>query len=381
MRGVGIVVMSMLGAGCVLPAVDLEGKACPCAPGWVCDEASQTCRSSSSTSSSSGPADGSTSSAAGATTEIAPASSSSEGSTTGPGPIPGRFEVRSFSADWSTPESIHWTWDVIGDESDFFAWTLWLATDEAALGSGEAVLVFDGSTNPELDRYVLQNTEGVDPVVATLTRDLEPGTDYFAKLLVLDTSGGRSESPNIAVRSTTAQPTEQTPLFVDEPLPSGAYPLPACLSRTDVAPHGGTHHLELDVQCDELAEFTCSMGDPRVVECWENLRLQNMSVPLTGLGGGELADAFIEFHLSIEHGRSAEAHGWWSMAGIHLDDQGFSFAPLTVPATGRYERFQIPLTVLGVDVENLSMPLTRVFVGSQWQGGAVLRIDDVRVRW
>jgi|GEM_PF-1330223 len=378
--------------GCVLPAIDLEGKACPCAEGWVCDEATQTCRMG--TAESGGGTTGiqgsgsSASTGVGATTDAstttAPGSSSDGSETTG-GPIPGRFEVLSFSADWSTPESIHWTWDVAGDEADFRGWVLWLATDEAALESGDGVLVFDGETNPELDRFTLKNTKGVDRVVASLTRGLEPGTDYYAKLVVLDTAGGRSESPNVAVRSTTDAPTEDIVLFDEEQLSGGAYPLPTCFGFSDEEPYAGSSHYQLDLLCHVgemgMPEQTCDTPDPRVVECWENLRLQEFSVPLTGLSGGDLADAFLEFHISVDPGEAVDGHGWWSSAGVQIGGQGFGFWPLTIPATREYERFQIPLSVLGVTLDDLASPADRVYAGSVWQNGSTLRFDEARIRW
>ena len=365
--------------GCVLQPVDLDGKACPCASGWVCDEATQTCRGASMGTTgfaSTGPASTSTGEPLASTSDGS--SSGSSVDTSGDGPT-ARFEVLAFSADWSTPESIHWTWDVSGEEADFHAWEVWVAADESALTNGAGVQVFDGATNPELDRFVLKNTEGVDPVVGTLTRGLAPGTDYFAKLIVFDTSGGRSESPNVAVRTTTVAPTEAVVVFADDPLAGGAYPLPVCFTRSDVAPYAGTHGFAVELGCT-AADATCERPDPAVAECWENLRLQQMSIPLTGLGGGDLTDAFLEFHLAIDAPDATEGHGWWSMAGIHIEGQNFAYAPLTIPATAQYERFQVPLAVLGVTLDDLGS-LTRFYVGSTWQNGADLRVDEVRIRW
>ncbi len=378
MRSIAPLALCGLLQGCVLQPVDLDGKACPCASGWVCDGATQTCRTASAgaTSSSTGdpPAsDSSTTSDPASSTSGRAASSSGDEATS-------RFDVLAFSADWSTPESIHWTWEVVGAEADFHAWEIWIATDEDALTSGRDVQVFDGTTNPELDRFVLKNTQGVDPVVGALTRGLLPGTEYFARLVVFDTAGGRTESPNVGVRSTNAAPTEEVVIFADDPLQSGGYPLPACFTRSEVAPHAGTHDFAVQLGCT-ADEATCGRPDPSVVDCWENLRLQQLSIPLVGLGGGDLSDAFLEFHISIEAPEATEGHGWWSMAGIHLEDRNFAYAPLTIPASGEYHRFQLPLSVLGVTLRDLPSPLSRVYVGSTWQNGSQLRVDEIRVRW
>lgn len=38
-----LVVVAVAAAACRVPAVDLDGKSCPCASGWTCDVTSQTC--------------------------------------------------------------------------------------------------------------------------------------------------------------------------------------------------------------------------------------------------------------------------------------------------------------------------------------------------
>ena len=41
--GLGAGVAWLLGAGCTVDAVNLEGKKCPCAAGYVCDGVTDTC--------------------------------------------------------------------------------------------------------------------------------------------------------------------------------------------------------------------------------------------------------------------------------------------------------------------------------------------------
>ncbi len=352
--------MGLVLGGCVLPSVELDGKACPCEPGWTCDASTQTCRA--------------------AVDSADPESDATSGEPGTGAPQTPRFDILSFSADWSTPESIHWTWEVEGADEDFHAWALWLATDEAALDDEAEVLVFDGRSNPELDRFVLKNTQGIDPVVATLTRGLRPNTPYFARLFVFDTAGDRWQSPNVAVRSTTLQPNAERVLFDEEPLNGGAYPNPVCFQRTDAAPLAGSHHYSLALRCDSDGDQTCEAGDPDVAECWENLRLENLGIGLDDLGGGDFTDAFLEFHLAIDTD-DPEGHGWWSSAGLAIDETIFGVAPLTFPADGTYHRFQIPLTQMGITLDAIADPIHSVRIGSQWQYGTTLRLDAVRVRW
>lgn len=370
-------------SGCVLQEVDLEGKSCPCASGWMCDEATQTCVSTlpaaSGTTSTSGTE---TTAVSGMTTGQVDPTEAETGSSSSSGPPPSaRFDVVEFAADWSTPNSIHWTWDVTGEEADFHAWTIWIATDQAALEDGEGALVFDGATNPELGRFALKNTQGVDPVVGALTRGLEPNTEYFARLIVEDTAGGQSRSANVAVRSTTGAPSEFATVFADEALPPGAYPLPACFSRSDASPHLGSHHYALTLRCGADGLQTCDTADEKIAECWENLRLQDFSLPLTNIGGGDFGDAFLEFHLSIAAQPDVEGHAWWSVAQLNTADGTFGYSPLTIPADGTYQRIQVPLSVLGMSAEDLAVPVNRFTLGSLWQNPSELRVDEVVVRW
>jgi hypothetical protein len=368
--------LGLLLGGCVLEPVDLDGKACPCASGWVCDPDTQTCRAgavdpASSTGGSSGLAETSTGGN--------PSSTSADPGTSTTGAIPGRFDVVSFSADWSTPESIHWTWEVEGDEADFHAWEIHVAADEAGLDTSPQV--YDGDTNPELGRFVLKNTAGVDPVVASLTRGLEPSTEYVARLFVFDTSGGVSQSSNLAVRRTSDAPTQSLLLFDDEPIPAGSYPLPECLQRSEMAPAEGSHHLSASLWCDAEAGAVCEQPLQPGVECWENLRLESLQLSLDGLGGGDLSDAFLEFSLAIDVPDGVEGHGWWGSAGVRIGEGTREYSPLTYPADGAYHRFQVPLTQMGIGLDELGETLQGPRLGSQWQHGSTLRLDAVYVRW
>ena len=365
--------------GCVLEPVELDGRACPCVSGWVCDPSTETCRRSAQETSGGVGSSGTTGSEPPASTSAAdPTTTASAESSTGT--PPGRFDVQAFSADWSTPESIHWTWDVVGEEGDFLAWELRVATDQAGLDAGEGVMVFDDSTNPELGRFVLKNTAGVDPVVAAVTRGLTPSTEYVARLLVYDTAGGVSQSPNVAIRRTTEPPTQSVVLFADDPWSAG-YPLPGCMERTDVAPFEGSHHQEVQIWCDGAGDPSCTLLEETSAECWENLRFEEMGESLSGLGGGDLADAFLEFSLAVIAPEGVEGHGWWSSAGVRIDGMPREYKPLTFPADGTYHRFQVPLTQMNITLDDLAGPLGGPRVGSRWQHGTVLRLDEVRVRW
>lgn len=347
---------SVLAHGCVIADVDLAGKACPCADGWECDELTDTCRRSDVDDGGSGSAPGEA------------------------------FEIVAFSADWSTPNAIHWTWQVEGQEADFHAWEVHLSTSAEALESGTDVVVVDGDDNPELDRFFLRNTQMDERVVGTVTADLEPSVEYFARLHVLDTAGGRTVSPNVAVKATGPAPIGGVPIFHDEdPFPPG-YALPSCYVRTDVAPYEGTHHFELRHACTATDVATCASDEAEpTVECWENLRLQDMSVELgAGFEASEFNDAYLELFVAIDASgvpSGAPGHGWWSEIKLRAADAVWSYSPITIRADTTYRRVQIPLAQLGLDHATLAGLVQGVDVGSEWAHGSVIRVDEAQIRW
>ncbi|MGH1344258.1 MAG: hypothetical protein ACRBN8_22055 [Nannocystales bacterium] len=363
--------------GCPVPELDLEGRPCPCLGGWQCDAETQTCiREASEASgvaeSTSSPGTGTTASTTG-TTQVGAESSTGT-------PPQSAFEVVSFSADWSTPQSMHWTWELEGDEEDFRAYELWIATSAEALEAGDAI-VFDRDLNPELGRYSLANTDGVDLVVGTISDGLQAGTEYYGQLHVLDTAGGRSVSSNVAVRSTTAEPTSSLSLFADDtPFPPG-FPLPECLGRTDMAPSEGTHHFELLMECLPDGMPACEPVAEPGPECFENLRLQDLGLGPVDIGGGDFAEAFLELDIAIVPPDDSPAHGWWSDLSLQGSEGWPGLRGVTLRADGEYRRYQIPLTQIWATHEEFDGVIQGVRVGSQWRRGAVIRIDQISVRW
>jgi len=372
-RGVASTRQALLGltfvAGCTVPNIDLEGRPCPCLGGWQCEAETQTCVREASADATST----STSTSRETTTDTGAESS------TGTAPL-GAFEIETFSADWSTPQSMHWTWELRGAEEDFRAYELWVATSADALEQGD-VVVFDRDVNPELGRFSLANTNGVDLVVGTITDGLQPGTEYYGQLHVLDTAGGRTVSPNVAVRPTTAEPTSSLLIFADEdPFPPG-FALPGCFGRSDAAPSEGTHHFEFLVECAADGMPVCEPASDPAPECFENLRLQGLERPVADIGGGDFADAFLEVDVAIVPPDDNPAHGWWADISIQGSRGWPGLHGVTLRADGEYRRYQIPLGQMGLTAEAFDGVVQGVRVGSQWTRGAVVRLDEVTLRW
>jgi hypothetical protein len=355
-------------SGCVVGPLDLSGRACPCTDGWVCDVTTDTCRRGENATEP-----GATQSSGGETS-ITPDEETDGISTPA-------FEVVAFSSDWSTPNAIHWTWAVVGRVEDFHAWEVRVAASREAL-DGDDVQVFDGSINPELARFTLRNTGDEEPVTGTITDGLDASTEYFARLFVLDTAGGRTMSPNVAVRSTGPSPTNGVAILSDvDPIPPGLA-LPSCYVHADDAPAAGTtHHYQLRHFCTSEGVPTCTDPDEPGPECWENLRLQGMTVPVTGLAAGDFADAYLELYVAVEALADVVGHGWWSELALVAGGGIHAYKGLTIRADGQYRRYQIPLVQLGLTHRVLASVAEGLRVGSSWSNGSTIRVDEAWIRW
>src|SRR5690606_9394081 len=171
-------------------------------------------------------------------------------------------------------------------------------------------------------RFGLRTPTEQGPATAPFTAALSPATEYSARLFVLDTAGGRSVSPNVAVRSTGMSPVDGELILGDlEPFPPGIARPEACYVLTDRAPaDGSTHHYELHHFCDATGNPSCTEDPDGEPECWENLRLQDMSVPISGLTAGDFPDAYLELYLAVDAPAGVAGHGWWSELSVDAGD-------------------------------------------------------------
>jgi hypothetical protein len=226
-----------------------------------------------------------------------------------------------------------------------------------------------------------------------LTLDLSPSTTYYAQLEVVDTGGGVSMSPNMAVKSTGLQPVYAVTIFDDAFASTPGLVLPSCYAQSMEAPaEDSAVHFEWLVRCLDVGGGGASTCDNVVQSwpvCWENLRWEDMSIALTdavSFGPGAFERAYVEFFVAIDaSGADSEGptHGWWADAGITLEGGLKSFPRLTYRSDGAYRRYQIKLSEFGAGLgyEDFEGSLDGFRVGTQWAHGALVRVDEVRIRW
>jgi hypothetical protein len=341
MRTLAVIVAGLGLVSCTAGELRLTGRACPCLDGWECDESTNTCVQSV-------------------------------------GSNDGAIDVTSFSAGWSTPEWIRWEWSLDGVAEDFAAFELVVGTSREDVLARENVRIVTGEENPELDRFELPWSEGIDPVVATHTDGHLPDTEYYAQLVVIDTAGEVSTSRNIAQQRTGVE-IGSIPIY-DETTPPPGFVIPACLlEQTEGAHHEGSASYAMTVYCEGAdEEGVCSPSADGSGICYTNMNLNGMAQSLEKLVEGNFDDAFLEFSLRIDD----SPNSYWASVGIQDGPDDLAvFAPVTFRADGAYRTHQIPLEAFGKSYASYAEVFEGVTIGGQWGDGATVRVDSIYIRW
>lgn len=280
-------------------------------------------------------------------------------------------QVAELEAEWATPNAVRWRWHAEGRADALRDYQLVTGPSEAdVLAASERCRVFTRADNPELGHFLLPRTGGEDPVLATITDEHAPDTLVFAQLVAIDTAGRRATS-NVASVHTAAKPVAEIVVFDDE-RPHG-FPMPA-LALSTARPFAGTHHLQFVSECTPP-------------ECFANLRWQDLRVPLVGLTAGDYATtAYLELAVAVD----GAATSWWSQLRVWYDGRSLErvghFNSFALRTDGEYRVLQVPLRAFrfapGTDgATELGHGLFELGLGGWWPPGALVRIDEVRIRW
>jgi hypothetical protein len=345
-----LVLLAFAVSGCILDDIDYTGKSCPCPePEYRCNEATATCEAI--TTSSAQPS---------AASSSASSSSSSTGGECTPNAAPA-----SFRSGWSTPNAVYWRWDPPPDLEALRSYRVTIGSSAADVEAGSNVTVFDASENAELDGPYLVRTTGVDPVQATFTDGLAQGTTYFARLLTTDTAGCEHTSAVLSA-STALEPTDEAAFFIDA-LPPGGYVNPASIEVGPCAVTGST-----------CLTYTNTAAEPD----FENVRAAFDAVPVSMTDGDFATAAFLE----VRVGSSSTAGPTWAEIRLAANGAFFIVGGLVLRADGDMHTYQIPLRMFrspeGELVRaDLAAGVTEIGVGNLWSAGAVVHLDDMRIRW
>lgn len=335
-----LILLAALLPGCTVD-VTLEGKACPCADGFVCDEELQRCAAA-------------------------------------PTCTP-RVAAMNLEAEWATSNTIRWTWTLDGNETDALEYELVVAEtiDDLATRSGTA-RIYNRTTNPEL---------GSPKTRSTGSDGLEPGRRHIARLNVTDIElcGGNSR---LGATSTSPRRDSEIVLFRDE-IPVGA----------ELAPKEPVMELTADATGAHLSysasdDVECVGG---TALCYQPLRLRELNQSLVrnpedaqavGLDHDRFGNAFLEMKVSNESPVHSDYGNLWLRFGDCFDDAGkFNWDYWWLRSDGDYVTIQVPLAELSnqdgrpLSFADLSQALCGFAVISAWHETSKVRIDDVVIRY
>lgn len=306
--------------------------------------------------------------------EANPAFDLDTGTASGPiNPDDAAVAVGNLRATWGTPNTIRWDWEAQGDPDRLLAYELVVGTSEDdVLSGGGSTVVWTEEQNPELGRFLLPRTGGEDPVVFTATDALEPDTRYYAQLIARDTAGNATVS-NIAAGRTSQPPVDEIVIIADEN--TAGFSIPGTFALSSERPFAGTQGYRYESVCEGQAE------------CWENLRRQEILLDVGAISQGSFGTtAYFEVALAIE----SETTPWWCSFWLWYDgssaDRLASYDAWTGRTGGDYRVIQVPLRAFLIQGEptpydELSFGLYGFNVGGPWSDGAVVYVDELRLRW
>lgn len=180
---------------CSVDTLDVEGKQCPCAGGFVCDTSTNTCVTSVPAPP---PVDG------GAPDNDVPKPDAS-----------GAITVLNFVQRWETANGVRWEWQAIGDGTKFKRYEIVTgARAEDVRARAQSTRTFDPTTNPELGTFGGRSTDaGVPVTLWSVTDGHKEGEIVFAQVIAYDTNDVPSYS-DIA-SATTSRPRFAIPIYAD----------------------------------------------------------------------------------------------------------------------------------------------------------------------
>jgi hypothetical protein len=282
------------------------------------------------------------------------------------------IKVTNLRASWSTPNQIRWDWDSVGRPEELGVLELVTGPSAEAVETRSADShLWTPADNPELGaqlRYIFD--DGSTEVGFSVTDQFEPNTVVYAQLTSVDSRGRRSVT-NVAQGQTRPPPTEAIVVFADDDPDSDALPEDFVVSQD--APFAGTAHYQFRQQCVDES-------------CWVNLRRNGLYTDLTSLPEAAYADgAYFELALAV----TADADPTGCLMWLFYDetDERSRYEGWATRADGNYKVFQVPLTAFVLRGEAVSHDIittTGLFgfnVGCQWRGDAVVRVDEIRIRW
>jgi hypothetical protein len=354
-----------LASACSVGDVDLTGRACPCADGYVCDLATNRCVTGLVNDAGPVPPD---------------AADAADGADAAP--IPSLVTVSGLTATWVAPATIRWDWTLAGAAADFRAYELVTGPTADAVTKRVGVDVLTSSERPELAGFDLRGGKTTGPVAMwTLTDVRAPGAKQLLQVTATDVKG-RSSRTAIVAATSAAKTTSQLVIFdgttARTVVPAGEY-----LFRT---PPGGEPYYFFQADC--AGAKTCA----------KRAELVSLGLDLAPPATPFTAAAFDRAVLELQVEGNVAVTSFEVSVGIEPGDGTcnlgnptcrFRFAGWTQRSSGR-TKLQIPLKELRNDTGPLTFAILQskgflvdafVVSSASWKNAATLNLYDARIRW
>ncbi len=356
----GVALALALVAACSIGDLDLNGRACPCAEGYVCDLSTNRCVT--------GLPDA-------AAAVILPDAADAAA-------IPSLVTVSGLGATWVAPAMIRWDWTLTGAAADFRAYEVVTGPTADAIDKRVGVDVITSIVRPELGGFDLRGrlTSGA-VAMWTLTEVRTPALKQFMQVKVTDVKG-RSSLTAIASATSAAKTTAQLVIF-DGTASKTSVPAAEYLFRT---PGGGEPNYFFQADC--AGAKTCAKRADLV-----SLAL-DLSPPAAPFTAAAFERAVLEVQLegnvavtSFETIMALEPGDGSCNQGISLCR--FRFTGWTERTSGR-TKLQVPLKELRNDAGPLTFAIlqskgflldTFTLSSPSWKNNATVLLYDARIRW
>jgi hypothetical protein len=342
---------------CSVGDLDLAGRACPCADGYVCDVTVNRCVVEL-------PVDAAPPDAADAA------------------PVQPLLVVKDLAATWVAPTTIRWDWTLTGAAADFRAYELVTGASAADLQNRVGVDVLTSNERPELAGFDLRGGLASGAVAMwTLTDVRTAGAKQVVQVNVTDVKGRASRSAAVAATS-AARTTSQLVVF-DGTTQRTVSPPDDVVFRS---PPGGEPHYV----------FTTDCGGAKT--CAKRAELVSLALDLAPAGAPFTSAAFDRAVLELQIEGNVAATSFATSVALEPGDGTctggngvcrYRFTGFTQSAAAR-RKIQIPLRELLSDAGPLTFGIlqakgflvdTLSLSAPDWKNGSTLLLYDARIRW
>lgn len=280
---------------------------------------------------------------------------------------PAALHAAGLSADWTTPNTIRWSWDYAGTDEPLETFVLVVGTSETMVRERRTEAIYFG---PEQARE-LSKVTGEHRREWSVAYGLEPDTEYFAQLVAVQPNDCTSGS-NVA-SATTSLPENEFVIFSEDA--TEGYSIPDGVNLSNRVPYQGDFHYEWEASCD---------GEE---SCYEIVRRQDLGlkadIPEAAFGGALLEFAVLNEGSAV--GQFEQVRFQFRVGGESALWSRNDF--VTTAPSNDYRIVQVPLNQFfsgGAPMTWDDLTAGEIYefgIGNTWSAGTMVSFDEVRIRY